>query len=223
MKDGKAHYITITHMSRLLSKQSGVSENSKRHYCPYCLHPFYRKHARDTHIQDCMVHGNQRVEYPTQDKSILEFKDYAKCLTIPYVFIADFESVLKPVRDTSKGSTKKLKKHIAPAFSFRCISSIKDESFPQVSYRGKHAGRKFVTMLLDREQRMIDLTKRFKTMKLSDDEKEQFAKAEVCHICGRPFTTTTDDQTIKENQRKIGMMTRVRDHCHLTGISSALL
>lgn len=45
------------------------------------------------------------------------------------------------------------------------------------------------------------MTKHF-TFVMSDDEKEMFKLAEVCHICGEQYT----DADI-----------RVRDHCHVTG------
>ena len=52
-----------------------------------------------------------------------------------------------------------------------------------------------------------DYYKKPKPLKLTKQEREEFNKAEICHICNEEFYK--DDSTAK--------MLKVRDHCHFTG------
>ncbi len=212
----KTHYIWIKSLTRLLSKQRNTG-HSCRHYCPYCLNNFTLKEVRDEHQEFCQSHGEQKVTYPDKDKNILQFTDYAKCFKIPYAIYVDFESLLIPLPTSTVNehkSTKRINKHVGSAFSFQCVSSVPGESFNMVKYRGKNAAAKFVKQLLKREGKLKQMMPRFVPMNLTDEDKEKFDKANICHVCGQPFSDGDHDE---ESRAQVLASRKVRDHSHITG------
>ena len=48
-EEDKTHYVYIKSMSRLLNHR-----NTKRHYCPYCLHAFVQAYSLHKHRETCL-------------------------------------------------------------------------------------------------------------------------------------------------------------------------
>ena len=83
----KRHYTWIRNMSRLLHRPGDC--NGKKFYCNYCMHGFSYQQAFDNHIEDCRLHGAQKVVMPDDNNDTVEFNSMRKTLKAPFVIYAD--------------------------------------------------------------------------------------------------------------------------------------
>ncbi|XP_075158156.1 uncharacterized protein LOC142231433 [Haematobia irritans] len=190
---GKAHYIWIKDMSRLLSSQ--LTKNCKKlKICDRCLQYTSNSEKWSNHLKEC---SNIVTTVPDAGNNFIRFKNISKTMDVPFVVYADFECILEK---DSLGST--INKHKPCAFSFYIKCSV-DSSLDRFKiYTGEDAGEKFVKYL-DLECR--DIYERYLSLKkpmcpLSPIEESSFHAAQLCHICDKNLDTD-----------------RVRDHCHITG------
>ena len=113
----KRHYTAIKSLLRLLSKENA---NSKRtyHYCPNCLQAFCTEKSRETHYANCMDHDFVKVEMPNREEDkYVQYHDGQKQFKVPFIMYADFESILEPMENNSKGLVNK---HVPSGF---CVYS----------------------------------------------------------------------------------------------------
>ena len=61
----KFHYLLVRDLSALVAGRT--KHNCDTHVCPYCLYCFSEARLLATHLPDCFVHPEQKVEYPTPD------------------------------------------------------------------------------------------------------------------------------------------------------------
>ena len=130
-------------------------------------------------------------------------------MKFPYVLYADFEYLL--VKTDMNISTKSNIYQTHEPISY-CLIAIKDdnERFYFNHQRGKNVMHKFYVELKTLEKRILSELKDTKEMdNLTDEQFENFIRADKCHICEKPFNLKPDEQVIIE--------IKVRDHCHLTG------
>uniref|UniRef100_UPI0035900121 uncharacterized protein n=1 Tax=Myxine glutinosa TaxID=7769 RepID=UPI0035900121 len=141
-----------------------------------------------------------------KEGSNITFKDEKKKIKHPFVIYADFESILEKIDtaspDPKDSYTNKYQKHTPCGFCYYIKSSVGDKYNKLEEYRGSNTPEEFVKRL---EKDCVRLTKIMretnKPMSLTSEQKREFRKNNVCHIC----------------EEKIGEGLKVRDHCHLTG------
>ena len=95
-----------------------------------------------THMPDCSVHPEQKLEYPSPDdpeKNIKKFKAIAITLPVPFVLYADFEAFLVPAEETkeSASNTKVHKLHKPSGFACLRISQVQEFNGKIFTYSGK--------------------------------------------------------------------------------------
>ena len=96
----ETHYVLIRNMSRLVRKQ--VTEHQHEHYvCRRCLHLCISERVLVKHTERCIQHKAQTVKMPESTAENLQvrmrFTETEKQLPLPFWFVADFESILKPI------------------------------------------------------------------------------------------------------------------------------
>ena len=97
-------------------------------------------------------------------------------------------------------------KHTACSYGYKLVCCYDDQyNKPVEIYRGEQPIRKFMEKMLDEVKycQHIIKTKFNKPLRMTKEDEEAFQTADECHICNQKYTT---------------MDSRVRDHCHITGI-----
>ena len=95
--EGKFHYLLVRNLSTLVYE--GTNHQHHVSVCSYCLCCFSEVRLLTSHLPDCSVHPEQKVEYPSPDdpeKNIKKLKAIAKTLPVPFGLYADFEAFLVP-------------------------------------------------------------------------------------------------------------------------------
>ncbi|XP_071055118.1 uncharacterized protein [Onthophagus taurus] len=217
-ESGKAHFVLIKNLSRLISSQV-THHGHSIHICDGCLTRFSSaEHLTAHQINDCnhtktVVPSTNLKSKPNYfglytPQNILEFNNYKFTQMAPFVIYADFESILKPIDHcephSSKSFTEKIEMHQPYSFAYYIVSTI-DSNFNKFeTYTGPDAPQVFISKLIADVKFIYN--KYFKTVKpmlpLTVDEQRNFDSAENCFICQNPFTS---DQV------------KVRDHCHISG------
>ena len=85
--DSVSHYCLITNLNRFLSRTS--KHKSQMFFCCYCLHGFVKEKLLNEHIHYCSVHGPQKVNLPDAKNALLEFSDFEKTQSVPFVIYCD--------------------------------------------------------------------------------------------------------------------------------------
>ena len=106
VKDGgKRYYTAIKNISRLLSKLNRKTKHAYQ-FCMNCLNGFRTESARDKHYE---YQWSRQVAMATSSSTcLLKKKKWLKChdgqdqFKVPFMFYADFESILKPVDERYK-------------------------------------------------------------------------------------------------------------------------
>ena len=207
------HYCWIKDMSKLLSKQIS-NHNGKRHFCYRCLNSFPSEKSLEKHIEYCQNNEAVKIEMPTGS---IKFKNFYKKQRVPFVVYADFESFTEKIDtcqpDDDKSFTNQYQKHRPSGFCY-LIKCFDDNilSPKLVKYTAEspndNVSQLFVESL---ESDTKDIYNRFKIPKemvTTPEDKINFRRATICHICeGEISVEDKDDKNYK----------KVRDHCHLTG------
>ena len=199
----KNHYTYIKSLNRLLHKPF---EGTKV-FCPYCcvgfLVKFNGERNLQNHIKRCREYGAQRTEVLNDDERFLKFKDYSKCLKAPFVIYCDFETLNVKLSSTTPNHQSFTEAKTLHEISGYCFYTVSPYFPPKLNYyRGKDAGKIFLTEILNESKRIDNLLKNVKEIIISEEEEKDFANAKQCHIC-------------KENFNELSEI--VRDHDHITG------
>ncbi|KAK3106169.1 hypothetical protein FSP39_014172 [Pinctada imbricata] len=207
-RTGKTHYCLIKNLSRFLHHLYGKTGKHKHYFCPYCLHGFLKKDALNRHTPFCMTLGEQKVVMPTPgENDVIEFKDIAKQLRVPFVIYADFETYVQPVAqcddlDPNSSHTINLSKFEPCGFCYQVVSS--DDSLTQspVLYRGEDVVDTLLTRLLAEEERLFKRIKHIEPMQIDMEIEHHYDTVTHCHICRKAFGKSS---------------IKVRNHDHLNG------
>lgn len=209
------HFVLITNLSRLVSSQIS-SHKHKKFFCDGCLQTFNLKFKLEDHLQyGC---AKVRVDMPKSNsakknaqgnyvpESKLSFTAFDKKMKVPFIIIADFESILKPVHtctpDDSESFTLKTQQHAPFSFAYYIICDYDSSLNKYVQYTGEDCAKVFMERLQEEVKHIYaNHLKPVKPLqKLTSEEVESFKSTDQCHIC---------ETTISED--------KVLDHCHLTG------
>ena len=105
----------------------------------------------------------------------------------------------------AKSWTTKLQRHVTSGF---CVYIVcRDESFyePPYVYHGEDAAEAFIDYVQTKAEELRSYLKNKEPMLLSPFEEYEFMNKTQCYICNENFDTSDKN------------LTKVRDHCHLTG------
>ena len=202
------HYVLIKDFNKFMYNQTKHRE--RKHFCMHCLQCFSSERVLNDHKDDCIqVNGTQAVKMPDKDNNILKFNNFHKQQQVPFVIYADFEAITKKVQgcqpSTDKSFTKVYQRHIDCRYGYKVVCCYDDKYTKQTQiYRGEKAVYKFMEAMLEEVKYCKKTIKTCfnKPLKMTEDDENEFQKAEACHICDKEYT----DKDI-----------RVRDHCHITG------
>ncbi|KAJ8665799.1 hypothetical protein QAD02_007461 [Eretmocerus hayati] len=160
------------------------------------------------HPIDCIQLNKCKVRLPLYKDRILEFKNFLFQERCPFIIYSDYECFVKPVSDHKQ----LVQRHepLSVAYYLKC--SYDDSLSRFASYRQLHPedispAKWFINELQEIAFQVDKIFKNPKSMDLSQDEQDEFDKADTCHICRKKIDNPSD---------------KVRDHCHLTGVYRGL-
>jgi hypothetical protein len=181
----KSHYVLIKNLDLFLDSQKKFRHGY--YYCEFCLHGFVKESLRQEHIPYCQVHGEQKIELPSNKDCFLEFKDYEKTLRVPYVIYADFETLNKPLNGDTVGCTTQTQLLEPCSFGYKVICTDSNFSKDIVTYRGPDASYKLLECLLKESGEIQQNLKNIKPLTLSAREETAFQLADRCCLCKKYF------------------------------------
>ena len=144
-RDKQWHYLAVKKLSALLR---GIT--FKHHgdfYCLNCFHSFATENKLQSHKKACENTDFCNIIMPSEDTRILEFNQYQKSDTAPFIIYADLECIVEMI-DACKNNlensyTTKESEHILSGFSMFTISSFRNIENKHDMYRGKDCMKKF--------------------------------------------------------------------------------
>ena len=195
------HYTAVKSLSRLL-KSMNAKHHGAYHFCVNCLNGFRTESARDKHYKYCSSHGEVNVKMPKESEKWLKFHDGQCQFKVPFMLYADFESILKPVDDKYRDQmnqlkterldkasyTEKLNTHVSSGWCVYSKFAYGDVPDPMTDYRGTDCVEKFVDHVEKESKRLCELYPQQPMSELTDVLKREYAAAESCHICLKPFS-----------------------------------
>lgn len=192
------HFCLIKNLSRIVSKN--LSKHDGQVYiCDRCLNHFVLEDSFLRHKEDCFQVKKQcKMNFPSEEKNILSFKNYSNKEFVPYVVYADLECLLVDSKQDDLG----YQKHIPYSIGYHINCSYDDSLSKFDMNRGKDCIKWFIERLCDLAKFYDQQLKNPIPMKMTNEDHKTFYTAKVCHICEKPFTPYD---------------TKCRDHCHLTG------
>ena len=193
-KDDQAHFALVKSFSRFAS--SGKGKN-KRYFCKRCLNSFPRVESLEKHKKNCEEFSAAKIELPGGKCC---FKNWERMMHVPVVVYADFESILKPLREKNKTH-----EHIPCGFCFHLVSPFlqMDPVLKRAENETNQLPQDFIRELISRvKQAHLSLPKK-EMNPLSSKEWKKFHESKVCWLCRGKFGEKG--------------LSKVRDHCHYTG------
>ena len=201
---GETHYLLITSMSRLLSKQFSRHKCAK-FICDRCLHACTSPEVLERHEKSCKLQRPQLTIMPDKGE-ILEFKEFRHQFKLPFSIYADCETIQENEKTVhpsmEKSSTTKTANQIPASVCYKVVSTDPTYYSAPRLFRGKDCIVQFLDALKHDISKIKEHLKRTLEMNLTEEENATFLASTKCHICG-------DGE--KSNDPF------VRDHCHLTG------
>ena len=99
--DETSHYVLVKDLSRLISIQYN-NHKGKHYFCQYYLDGCTSEEALKNYMERCKLHGTQRIKIPEADnkkgRGKIKFTKIEYQQSLPFVFYADFKSVLRKFR-----------------------------------------------------------------------------------------------------------------------------
>ena len=152
--EGKFHYLLVRDLSTLVAGHT----NHQHHVsvCRYFLYCFSQARLLTTHLPDCSIHPEQKVEYPSPDdpeKNIKKFKAIAKTLPVLFVLYADFEAFLVPSEENkeSASNTKVRQLHKPSGFACLRVSQVPAFNGEIFTYSGEDSMTVFFEHIRDQD------------------------------------------------------------------------
>jgi len=198
----KHHFVWIRSMSRLVSHRS--KHNGRTFVCNSCLQPFSNSVVLANHIEYCMQHPAQMVEYPDASDErdcVLKFRARHKQHPVGFYLVCDFESFLVPVDDTT--DTRKIDQHEVSGFCCYRVTQYEQYQTPPVVYSGPDPISKFYEHVVSESHLLNQIVSYQVPMQLlTPQEETDYRNATVCYNCDEAFSSHNY---------------KVRHHDHLSG------
>ena len=196
------HYALITNFSAFLRDLTNCK--NKIWFCKSCFGHHFSNEALVNHKVFCKtINWCNQILFLPDPGTFLKFKNTKYQQECPFVIYADFECLTKPFDKRRQHSTQ-YQEHVPCSVAYKIISRIK--GFKINTELKVHTGEDAVEWLLEQlekeEHFLMEKLEQYEEMKLTDQNKTDFAKATDCYLCHNHFT---------DNNPK------VRDHDHLTG------
>lgn len=124
---------------------NSTKHEQKKYFCMHCLQSFTSEDILIKHKSTCMeVNGDQSINMPSPENSILKFQNYHKQLQAPFIIYADFESILEKIPgcqpNNTQSFTEKYQEHVDCGYRYKVVCCYGDKySKPVTFVRGKHA------------------------------------------------------------------------------------
>ena len=191
------HYVAVKSLQRLMNVRSEkiVDVRIQCKWCELCLNGFRKQLAYEKHLALCRKNQIGTTLYSMPTDKWLEFKDWSKTVTPPFVVYADFESVL-PKDEVH------YQKHLPIAAGMLLINNITGER-EYYSFVGDECILNFLKKVEDiaiNKVHQYYLTEGRKPMlPLTAVEEARFQLSYQCYLCQKE------------------MSTKVKDHDHFTG------
>ena len=117
------HFVLIKNISALIRRQV-TKRKCKLYFCDNCLHHFHLKSSLEKHEEYCYLYNEARIDMLKNkdgNPCFISFRNFVKKMRIPFVAYADFECILKKIKnneplDKSKSFTNKYQTHKPVAF-----------------------------------------------------------------------------------------------------------
>jgi hypothetical protein len=203
-KNENTHYVLIKDLSRLLCRGT---EHRTRYYCPNCFHSFTREDLLIEHKPLCYSHETTKAILPEAEDAFIKFSNYQKTMKKPFAIYADFESILIPTEDENNSKTHNYQTHKACSYAYVVVSEYEEHNGKFVLYRAKdekdNVGDHFCKAILEEGKRLRKILQYNNKMIITEEQKEEFKNATICHICKKELKKTDE---------------RDRDHDHYTGL-----
>ena len=206
----KSHYYWIKSLSRLLSNQID-RRDSFRFFCKNCFHRFYNETALLNHKEYCYNNAAQKIIFPNKDNQKIYFKHDERSMEVLFVIYADFECFTKNINTCQPNPkysyAQQYQEHEPSSFCYlvKCFDNEIYKKEEPVIYQKKSEDDNVAQVFVECIEKTVkDIYQKFKYSKeiiMTKEDKENFIKAQKCHICKKPLD--------KED--------KVKDHCHLTG------
>ncbi|XP_065663390.1 uncharacterized protein LOC136085805 [Hydra vulgaris] len=124
---------------------------------------------------------------------MIEFENYNKTMRVPFVVYVEFESIIKPINtctpNPNESYTKQYQRHTTSSFCYyiKCFDESEYKSKPvtfTASCEKDDVAQIFVNRLEEDIKKIYKDYLRFtKNMIFTNEDKENFNNAKVCHIC----------------------------------------
>ena len=126
---------------------------------------------------------------PEEGGNILSFQNYKNQMKMHYVIYADFEAIIRKIlgcecERMQTSYTEKTERHKACGYSFMVVRSD-GKVVCSKAYRGETAVGKFLSDILQEEEKIRESLATPKPIVMTDEDWENFKKATDCHICNK--------------------------------------
>ena len=200
------HYSVVVNMSRLASKDNNCHT---LYYCPYCQYKNRKQEKVELHKVSCQVNELTKIVVPEEGECV-EFKNYEFTLRKPYAIYADFECRFEKVVNKIGGNTTQTNKHIPIGYCYRVVSDIDPSENKTYQYTATSneddVSLHFVSSIYNTVKQLGEKHSVAKPMVITSEQQKEFKNAEECWICHHEFCGY------------IKRLSKVRDHCHFTGL-----
>ena len=204
------HYLAVKSLSGLLR---GITSNHNGdYYCLNCFHSYTAENKLNAHKKICENNEYCNIEMPSPNNNLIKYNEGGKSLKLLFVIYADLECILKKIdtcqNNPNLSSTTKINQHIPSGYSIYTSCSFDKYNNKLSYYRGEDCMRRFCKDLKDHAIKIIDFKKK-DMIPLTKEEKDNYNKDNICHICKKEFNNDTTESSSLE--------CKVRNHCHFTG------
>ena len=187
----KSHYCWIKNLGRLLFS---TKNRNRTYHCDLCLSRFSSEEVPKKHQEICDgVNGRPtRIDMPEKGKNILKFYNHGKMQKVPYMFYADFESIIEKTPEGGRTQqTEKTAKHIACGYAYTVVRS--DRKSWSKKYRvgadgNEPAALHFLKSIVQEEEAIRAELEKPAPLKMSPEDWGNFKAEEECWICKEELT-----------------------------------
>ena len=120
-----------------------------------------------------------------EEGSFVEFHDGQNQFKVPLVMYADFEAILKPMKESNfnpnKPYTKEINQHIPSGFCVNSVFTYGEVENPLKIYRGEHGVEVFCDHVKNEAKRLYRKSPEKRMNHLTREEWREFSRASKCH------------------------------------------